>query len=135
MKNGPYSLVVAPADYPGKRYRGRYCYEHHLVWWLNTGEVISEGELIHHKDEDKRNNVFLNLEKMSKASHDAHHSNLPHQTPKLVSVVCFWCKTNFVLREWEYASRVKVNGHSDICCGRSCQVKKQQHDKKVKKEN
>jgi len=135
MKNGEYTLVIAPEGYPGKRYRGRYCYEHHLVWWLNTGEVVLAGELIHHKDEDKRNNVFLNLEKMSKTSHDAHHSNLPIKSPVLVSLFCFWCGSAFTLRKHVYVCRVRANGHADVCCGRSCQVKKQQHDKKVKKEN
>jgi hypothetical protein len=31
VRNGKYTLVVAPAEYPGMRYRGRYVYEHHLL--------------------------------------------------------------------------------------------------------
>ena len=33
MINGDYILVVAPDDYPGVRYREKYCYEHYLVYW------------------------------------------------------------------------------------------------------
>lgn len=73
MKNGPYELVIAPADYPGMKYRGRYIYEHILVWWQNTGEILSDDEVVHHKDENKRNNVFDNLEKKTRSKHAAEH--------------------------------------------------------------
>jgi len=76
MRNGPYELVVAPADYPGKRYRGRYVYEHHLVWWQHTGEVVPEGHVVHHKNEHKRDNRFDNFELQAKPLHDAAHGRL-----------------------------------------------------------
>ena len=31
MKSGNYILIKAPDNYPGKKYRGKYCYEHHYV--------------------------------------------------------------------------------------------------------
>lgn len=37
MRCGPYILIIPPPEYPGKKYRGRYAYEHHVVWWENTG--------------------------------------------------------------------------------------------------
>ena len=74
MKNGPYELVIAPPEYPGKRYRGRYCYEHHLVWRENTGHVVQPGEHIHHKDENKRNNDFDNLRLKGKSEHRREHA-------------------------------------------------------------
>lgn len=33
VKNGPYELVIAPEEYPGKKYRGRYAYEHRVNYW------------------------------------------------------------------------------------------------------
>ena len=77
MKNGAYELVIAPPAYPGKRYRGKYCYEHHLVYWQVTGTVINtKTEQIHHKDENKRNNKPDNLELLSLETHRKHHSDI-----------------------------------------------------------
>jgi len=73
VKNGPYELVVAPIDYPGFKYRGKYCYEHHLVWWRHTGELVLHPFLLHHKNEDKRDNRFENLEKLTRSEHTAQH--------------------------------------------------------------
>lgn len=75
MRNGPYELVVAPDEYPGMKYRGRYCYEHHLVWWLKTGKTISADEVIHHVNGQKRDNRFCNLEKMTRSDHAKHHGH------------------------------------------------------------
>ena len=74
MKNGPYELVVAPDGYPGKRYRGRYVYEHVLVWWANTGELPSPGKVVHHKNGKQRDNRFRNLELKTRAIHTREHS-------------------------------------------------------------
>lgn len=56
MKNGDYLLAVAPENYPGKRYRGRYCSEHTLVYWQHYGIVPNKDEVIHHIDGNKHNN-------------------------------------------------------------------------------
>jgi hypothetical protein len=73
MKNGPYELVKAPKSYPGELYRNKYCYEHHLVWWENTGEIIQDGEVIHHKNGNKRDNRFENLKKETNSKHSYKH--------------------------------------------------------------
>lgn len=72
MKNGSYELVVAPDEYPGKLYRGRYAYEHRVVWWQNTGEMPS-GE-IHHINGDKRDNRFENLKLLPTEEHNRLHN-------------------------------------------------------------
>jgi hypothetical protein len=118
MKNGPYELVIAPEEYPGKRYRGRYIYEHHLVWWENTGEVVTEPMLIHHKDENKRNNAFKNLEKKARAKHTVDHNQKP-----LVEAECSWCHKNFLMRKGNLNTRLKMN--VNLHCSRSCSVKHQ----------
>lgn len=82
MKNGPYELVVAPPGFPGKRYRGRYAYEHTVVWWQHTGEVPGPDETIHHKNENKRDNRFDNLERKTRSRHTRDHNlQIPSGTP------------------------------------------------------
>lgn len=94
MKNGDYVLVIAPDEYPGKKYRGRYCYEHHLVWWRNTGQVVNPGYVVHHKDGNKHNNIFSNLELLSLSNHMRLHNRVVARKIKL----CLNCQQPFVVR-------------------------------------
>ena len=86
MKNGPYELVKAPSAYPGKKYRGKYVYKHHLVWWRNTGDVVPDGSLVHHKNEKKRDNRFRNLELQNWGAHSSEHNR--ERAPDPVAVTC-----------------------------------------------
>ena len=45
-----------------------------VVWWLNTGELPGD-DFIHHKDENKANDRFSNLERQSPSDHTRHHSS------------------------------------------------------------
>lgn len=47
--------------------------EHHLVWWAFTGQRVKRGWVIHHKDHNKTNNDFTNLELMTRADHMREH--------------------------------------------------------------
>jgi len=123
MKNGPYTLVKAPDDYPGMRYRGRYVYQHHLVWWMKTGEVVGPGFTIHHKNEKKRDNRFSNLEKLTRGEHTKCHSEPAAQ----VTLRCCFCDASFDIPERNHRSKSKA-GQTRFYCSRSCQVKAQWRD-------
>jgi hypothetical protein len=127
MKNGPYTLVIAPIEYPGIKYRGRYCYEHHLVWWQHTGEILTDGFLIHHIDENKKHNIFSNLEKKTKSNHTRDH----RPPPEVWEIVCYECKKVFPMLASAHRDRSKQYGNSNLCCSRSCQVRKQQRERKI----
>lgn len=119
MKNGPYEFVRAPAEYPGKKYRGKYVYEHQLVWWLHTGELIPEGYLIHHKNHNKRDNRFENLEKKKKAEHSREH-NLEINPPNKVTLTCPVCAKSFAKNIRTVKWTRKQRPDCDFYCGRSC---------------
>lgn len=122
MRNGLYELVIAPEGYPGKLYRGRYCYEHHLVWWKNTGELVVEPMLIHHKNDQKRDNRFENLEKKERAKHSSDHTKERMGPPGYVELKCAWCEKTFQILRRNFAFRRRyTNNH----CSRSCAVKNQ----------
>lgn len=93
MRNGDYVLVVAPDEYRGKKYRGKYCYEHHLVYWQNTGIVPDSDQLIHHKNENKHDNTFDNLELMTKSEHSKEHGLKQGKT--YWELTCHSCNTSF----------------------------------------
>jgi hypothetical protein len=113
VKNGPYEMVIAPNDYPGKKYRGRYVYEHQLVWWQTTGQLVPKGFLLHHTNEDKRDNKFSNLELLTRGEHTREHNEV-----QCVTVTCAWCRKDFDLKPGKVRSKQKQN--SRIYCSRSC---------------
>jgi len=121
MKNGDYILIVAPEEYPGKRYRGRYAYEHHVVWWRNTGEVPDTGFVVHHKNTDKQDNRYRNLEKKTVSRHVADH----HVPASMISLNCAWCADEFEILSRKYRERAK-RGQKEFYCCRSHQVQAQQ---------
>ena len=73
MKNGSYTLVFAPPGYRGKKYRGKYVYEHRLVLERKLGRLLCRGEIAHHKNENKRDNRASNIELKTKGEHTSHH--------------------------------------------------------------
>jgi len=77
MKNGKYILIVAPEGYPGKRYRGRYAYEHIVQFWRREGRMPADGCVVHHKNDDKHDNSFGNLAEITVARHSSEHSKSP----------------------------------------------------------
>lgn len=125
MKNGPYELVVAPEDYPGFKYRGRYVYEHHLVWWKKTGQLVPDGHVVHHKNGKHRDNRFSNLELKTVADHSSEHAEPAPTT----TMVCAWCNEEFE-REVRDVRSKKKNGQRNFFCCRSHQVKHQWEGRK-----
>lgn len=51
-------------------------YKHHQVWYENTGHVVQDGEVVHHKDLNKLNNDFNNLQLITDAEHKQIHRDL-----------------------------------------------------------
>lgn len=107
MRNGPYELIVVPEGYPGKRYRGRYAYEHRVNWWRANGLNPDEAApVIHHKDDTKRNNAPDNLEGMTSPEHSAHHA----RPITYLEHTCLHCGATFAKRK----------GMSPKFCSRRC---------------
>lgn len=115
MKNGPYELVIAPDNYPGKRYRGRYCYEHHLVYWQNTGIVPNETECIHHINDSRRDNRLDNLELVSKGDHNRIH----HPKAQTTILECTHCHRKFERLARDVRRKRKI-GQTIFYCNRRC---------------
>lgn len=98
MRNGKYELVLASPCYPGFRYRGKYCYAHHLTWWLVCGVCVQSSgidELVHHLDEDTRNNSPDNLVRIGRSEHSSSHAS-ERQPVAMVELDCPVCGKLFV---------------------------------------
>jgi hypothetical protein len=122
LKNGPYNLVVAPKDYPGMRYRGRYAYEHTVVWWQHHGFVPNKGLEIHHLNNNHRDNKINNLCLVTSAEHRKIHGKQRHEKAKKL-LVCRVCEKDFFITKSAYRSRLKKNVSGNMSCSRLCQYK------------
>ena len=118
MKNGEYELIIPPEDYPGPLYRGRYALEHRVVWWENTGHVPRPDEDVHHKNENKRQNEFENLELIKHADHTSQHNSTGRT---MVNLICPNCQIPFIA-ERKNTHLVKKQQSKPTCCSRSCAV-------------
>ena len=116
MRNGDYELVVAPVDFPGLKYRGRYCYEHTLVYWRNTGRIPGPTECLHHINEKKRDNCFENLELKTRVTHAKEHG--AEQGRVVVQLRCPSCRRVFE-RERRQTHLGKKRGKATFC-SRQC---------------
>jgi hypothetical protein len=120
VKNGVYELVRAPDDYPGKRYRGRYVYEHLLVWWQTTGSLVPNGFVVRHENGQKRDNrpSNLKLRSLSASRYDLEDALRP-----FITVSCTFCGGAFEVAAKAHRARVKSKGWSGRWfCSRSHQV-------------
>jgi hypothetical protein len=53
-----------------------YAYEHILVMVAALGRQLADDELVHHRNEDKADNRFENLELLTRGEHAALHNAL-----------------------------------------------------------
>lgn len=116
MKNGPYILVKAPEDYPGKKYRDKYVYEHIYVWWKTTKVIPPDGYQVHHKNANKHDNRFENLEMIHRSTHLRLHKSIGCET----LLICCWCQKPFKRDNRNYNYK-KSKGQSRFYCSRKCQ--------------
>ena len=85
-------MSVAPLEYPGKKYRGRYAYDHQVEYWINTGVIVEKGYAIHHKNNNKHDNRFENLQLLTVKEHSKHHGSL---SKVYRFAICPSCKKEF----------------------------------------
>jgi hypothetical protein len=67
--NNHFSKVSKEKIVPRRMYNGKRIYESHYIWFKNTGYFPKKGEVIHHKDFNKLNNDFSNLQLMTNKEH------------------------------------------------------------------
>lgn len=74
-------MIVPPEDYTGKRYRGRYAYEHIVEFWKREGRLPKDGYVIHHKNGNKHDNSWGNIEEITPKNHNILHASLALKKP------------------------------------------------------
>lgn len=115
-----YKRVKAPPEYPGKTYNNGNCLLHHLVWWQNTGDLVPVGFVLHHKNEDKFDNRFENLELLSNTAHCQKHGEARHAD---LLLRCPVCAKEFTCPASKARMRQKRNADGNLCCSRQCGIR------------
>lgn len=124
MKNGLYEMIIAPLDYPGKKYRGRYCYEHHFVFWKKNGFLPPKGFEIHHINGKHRDNRIENLKLVTSQEHKEIHNKIRREKTYQI-VKCGFCEKSIEIRGSTLRSRMKNNSYAKVFCNRVCGAKHQ----------
>lgn len=121
MKNGPYELIKAPEGYPGKKYRGRYAYEHIINWWTSNG-MPPVGYEIHHINGNHRDNRIKNLQLVTGEEHRKIHGEMRKVKP--IFIKCDECgkKRSIFLREYNWKL---YSGQKYFFCSSRCGAIKQ----------
>lgn len=91
-----------------------YLYHHRVVMEQLLGRFLQPHEIVHHKDENGRNNDPLNLELLpNQAAHTNHH----HPTKEPLLLHCHRCGEPFLQAR---RNRAEVKGYRHSFCSRRC---------------
>lgn len=113
-KGGGYNYCRTEPTHPRANTNGLYPL-HRVLIENDLGRLLDPGEVVHHRDHDKKNDDLSNLEVLSNRAHACHHR--PEQ-PKIVCI-CPVCGNEFRIKAHILRIRLKrTNGV--ITCSRSC---------------
>lgn len=118
-KGGGYRYCSTEPLHPKANSNGLYPL-HRVLMENKLGRLLLPNEEVHHKDEDKTNDVIDNLEVLTKRE----HGKLHHAEIELIKVNCSACKKSFDIKPHIYRLRFGRNKNG-IFCSRSCGTKKQ----------
>lgn len=113
VKKGDY-LYALVKDHPYSTNSGYVLY-HRIVMENSLGRLLNSNEVVHHINEDKKDNRLSNLQLMNKKEHSRFHQFQKGRC--WVTLKCPNCKTEF---EKERNKTFLVKGGIYTCCSRSC---------------
>lgn len=119
--NNGYRLVHLPEHH--RAWKTGYVYEHIVVMEEKLGRPLNASEVVHHKDENKLNNVPDNLELMNNHSDHAklHGSK---KTPTMIQGICDQCGADFERRK---GNDWLIKNYKHKFCSRTCMGKRAYH--------
>lgn len=112
VSKGDYTYAVVTPEHPNATSTG-YVLEHRVVMENHLGRLLTRREVVHHRDENKKNNDLSNLEVMTKGQHTRHHA----RPAAWVDLTCGFCTTPFRRRANQ---RPEVKGATHTFCTRRC---------------
>lgn len=120
-RGGGYKYCKTSPQHPRANSSGLYPL-HRVLMENKLGRLLTKNEVVHHKDNDKENNIIDNLEVLTKSQHAKKHS----KEIKRVKCFCGQCLSVFYIKPFEYRLRLKRNKYKKIFCSTSCGAVHQQ---------
>lgn len=81
---------------------------------VHLGRILDESEQVHHKDENRTNDVIDNLEILS----DVDHGKIHHGEKEFVDLTCCNCMKRFTRQKKNHTSAMKREAR--VFCSHSC---------------
>ena len=111
--HGQYLCVYHPTH--PRAYANGYVLAHRAVIEESLGRYLEPHEVIHHKNENKRDNRIENLEITNRSDHAAHHH--PQPAPAII-LTCPHCSKTFTRRRGK--THLVKRTASRTYCSRRC---------------
>lgn len=111
-----YVLVRVGVDHPLADVRG-YAYEHRLIAFAKLGRPLRDHEVAHHRDGNKQNNAWDNIEILTYRQHGFEHRRysrglqMPGEPNPSVACAC-GCGARFLRYDSSRRPRRYVSGHN-----------------------
>jgi len=118
ISKGEYDYALVP-EHPFATKLG-YVFMHRVVMENFLGRLLDKNEVVHHKNENKKDNRIENLQVMTNEEHVRYHMQKRGIT--MVDLICPCCNKRFTRRKRE-TFLVKKGKFSYTCCSRSCNGK------------
>jgi len=109
-------LYLKMPDHPKAHRPHGYVYEHRFVMECHIGRFLEDGEIVHHKNEDKLDNRIENLELMLNEVHSREHQRERTEAATLV-LTCPQCSEEFT------RLKSRATKRENVFCSRSCNMK------------
>lgn len=116
IKKGDYDYALVP-DHPNATKNGYVLY-HRIVVENHIGRLLTQDEVVHHKDHNKKNNCIDNLEITSQQEHARSHGF--ERMRNYVLLKCPWCEK--VFEKPKNGTHLQSSSQYTCCC-RSCRGK------------
>lgn len=116
LASNGYVLIRVGVDHPLGDVRG-YAYEHRLIAMAKLGRMLKATDTIHHRDGNKENNSWENIEVFPSRHHHAraHHPNArtraPGEANRAISCAC-GCRRRFLKFDASGRPRRFISGHN-----------------------
>lgn len=117
ISKGDYYYCIV-REHPN-RTKNDYVLLHRVVMENHLGRLLNTNEVVHHKNENKKDNRIENLEVLTVSEHSRHHMSGIRRT--LLQLRCPECKTIFIKEKRQ--THVGKKQGKFTCCSKTCRGK------------
>ena len=116
ISKGDYNYCIV-RDHPNRNEHD-YVLHHRVVMENHLGRILRLDEIVHHINENKKDNRIENLQVLTQSQHARNHGFTRGQA--MVEFKCPTCKKHFARMKGNTVDQAKFRPNGFISCSRSC---------------